>query len=563
VRARGVLVAAIAAAFLVTSAGAAEQRASVDLTTRVGIDRYLISLGVDPAGVVVQRGRRNYAGPNCPGKGWTCTTARRVVQVAQQEENIFTCTPAGPSTNPETNTCVIVQTSTTGTNTANCRMVDSGTAVAQSCSINQTNSEGGNFAVVDLVARGRNGAALTTQQDADVTQVNGSGRNDLDSYQKADHLTNLVAGGLQSEEANQTLELDQTSETGPNDAQVKQFQFLKETANVNGALTQRQNAADAGPDQDADITQDSDSGKNTSLLDQGTNLTLQARSRTGPVDQRQGAPTGGMNGHVDQFSSQPSTSTNFQDEDFNANASTPPGTLTQVQFGPMDCCTDQLGNAGNVFDINQESMLFSNGGMQFSDILGTCRTSGRCTVDQLQRTDDETVENSDSCEGSVATPCTVATGITCVEGEGCTSGGRGGEPLSSLTKGVCNNTLNEGECGSEFAPYTPSATANPENTMEYRLRYANTGDGTATGVVVTDPVPGNMTFVDCTNACVYNPDADTLTWMLGDVPAGEIRDVFFQATTPEAFEVIPNTGTADTEEEDPVSSNTATVVCCF
>ena len=50
-----------------------------------------------------------------------------------------------------------------------------------------------------------------------------------------------VAGGMQSEEANQTLEADQTSTTGPNDVQVKQFQFLKATANVNVALTQRQN----------------------------------------------------------------------------------------------------------------------------------------------------------------------------------------------------------------------------------------------------------------------------------------------------------------------------------
>jgi uncharacterized repeat protein (TIGR01451 family) len=561
VRARGVLVAAVAAAFLVTSAGAAEQRAGVDLTTRAGVDRYLISLGVDPAGVVVQRGRRNYAGPNCPGKRWNCTTARRVIQVAQQEENIFQCTPAGAGTNPATNTCMIVQSSTTGTNSATCRMVDNGTAVSQSCTIDQRNENGSNLAVVDLRANGRGGASLTTQQDVDVKQVNGSGRNDLNSYQKADHYTNLVVGGMQSEEANQTLVLNQTSDTGPNDSQVKQFQYVKGTANVNGALAQRQNAENAGPDVDADIDQLSVSGKNTSLLDQGINLTLQARSRTS-VNQLQGAPTGGMNGHVDQSSSQPSTSTNFQDEDINANATTPPGMLWQVQYGPSFCCTDQLGNAGNVFDIDQESMLFSNGGpqsSQSSEILGTCRTSGRCTVDQLQVTDDDRVANSDSCEGSVIAPCTVATGITCVPGEGCTSGGRG--PLSSLTKGVCNNTLNEGSCGSEFAPYTPSATANPNNTMEYRLRYANDGDGTAHGVTITDPVPPNTTFVDCTSSCTVS--GETIQWVLGDVPAGEIRDVLFQARTPDGgFDPIMNTGSGNSEEEE-FSSNTATVVCCF
>ena len=30
-------------------------------------------------GFVVQRGRSNYAGPNCPGRNWTCTTARQVI----------------------------------------------------------------------------------------------------------------------------------------------------------------------------------------------------------------------------------------------------------------------------------------------------------------------------------------------------------------------------------------------------------------------------------------------------------------------------------------------------
>jgi uncharacterized repeat protein (TIGR01451 family) len=561
VRARGVLVAAIAAAFLVTSAGAAEQRAGIDLTTRAGVDQYLISLGVDPAGVVVQRGKRNYAGPNCPGTSWTCTTARRVIQVAHEDENIFECTPAGPGTSPSTNTCVIVQSSTTGANNARCRMFHTGTAVSQSCSINQTNQSGANNAVVDLVARGRNGAVLTTQQDADVTQANGSGRNDLNSYQKADHSTNLLAGGLQSEEANQTLEVDQTSTTGPNDVQVKQFQFLKGTANVNGAVTQRQNSADAGPDQAADITQNSDSGKNTSLLDQGANLTVQARSRTGPVNQRQGSPTGGMDGHVDQFSSQPSTSTNFQDEDYNANASTPPGTLTQVQFGPMDCCTDQLGNAGNVFDINQESMLFSNGGTQSSEIIGTCVTSGTCTVDQLQRTDNETVMNSDSCTGSVLTPCAVATGITCPpEGE-CTSGDLGGEPLSSLTKGVCNNSAADGTCGSEIFPYTPVASGFRGDEFEYEFVYENAGTGTAHSVVVSDEIPTAFSFEGCSDECEWNPDTREISWTLGDVEADSSRSMTFLVGTGEftPFGTHTNVGSYSSEEEEPGSSNMASV----
>src|SRR5207244_13305803 len=36
-----------------------------------------------PAGCVIQRGARNYAGPACPGKRWNCTKATRVVQIAK------------------------------------------------------------------------------------------------------------------------------------------------------------------------------------------------------------------------------------------------------------------------------------------------------------------------------------------------------------------------------------------------------------------------------------------------------------------------------------------------
>jgi hypothetical protein len=55
----------------------------VNLSTNAKVREYLRSLGISPRGAVIQRGARNYAGPRCPGKAWTCTsTAHRVVQVA-------------------------------------------------------------------------------------------------------------------------------------------------------------------------------------------------------------------------------------------------------------------------------------------------------------------------------------------------------------------------------------------------------------------------------------------------------------------------------------------------
>src|SRR5213592_2654559 len=69
------------------------------------------AVGVDPATAVRQVGLLNYAGPNCPGIGWNCTTATNVVQVASAGgQNRFECDPAGLLTDEGTNTCVIVQT---------------------------------------------------------------------------------------------------------------------------------------------------------------------------------------------------------------------------------------------------------------------------------------------------------------------------------------------------------------------------------------------------------------------------------------------------------------------
>ena len=50
-----------------------------DLSSLPQVMDYLRAIGVDPAGVVVQQGQLNYAGPNCPGAEWNCTASNRVV----------------------------------------------------------------------------------------------------------------------------------------------------------------------------------------------------------------------------------------------------------------------------------------------------------------------------------------------------------------------------------------------------------------------------------------------------------------------------------------------------
>src|SRR6476646_1282970 len=91
------LVGVIAAvAFLITSAGAgASAIPKIDLSTKAGVAKYLKSIGVNPKGVVIQRGLKNYAGPSCPGVRWHCTSARHVFQIAAAGgDNKVDCTTA-------------------------------------------------------------------------------------------------------------------------------------------------------------------------------------------------------------------------------------------------------------------------------------------------------------------------------------------------------------------------------------------------------------------------------------------------------------------------------------
>src|SRR5207247_3465545 len=113
-------------AVVIATAGAQTQPApatGIALVTKSGVVKYLISHGIDPKGVVIQRGSHNYAGPHCPGAGWHCTTAKRVVQLSfatnnPGNANQFTCTPATSA--PDPYDCLIVQSATGTDNNATC-----------------------------------------------------------------------------------------------------------------------------------------------------------------------------------------------------------------------------------------------------------------------------------------------------------------------------------------------------------------------------------------------------------------------------------------------------------
>jgi uncharacterized repeat protein (TIGR01451 family) len=107
-------------------------------------------------------------------------------------------------------------------------------------------------------------------------------------------------------------------------------------------------------------------------------------------------------------------------------------------------------------------------------------------------------------------------------------------------------------------------TANPGDTLEYQLAYHNGGSGPASGVVVTDAMPGNTTFVvaSCNPVCTTTGNPVTsVSWNLGAEPAGSTVTLLFQVSVagrlPAASNVISNTATWTATGEQGGSSNTA------
>ena len=209
----GIVIAALIA--LVSASGAASRSAAatkVDVSTKAAVFKYLRSIHVDPKGIVIQRGQRNYAGPHCPGKHWHCTTARRVIQIATpgsaRAGRSFLTT--GPSTNVAS--CVRL----TGSN--------------QSCVIVQTGGTNvSNKAVVTQVI-GQSGQTLNGTQGAQVTQTSTNGSNTVQLDQVIGQLSLTSANAVnQSQTSTQSFNITQTSTSGAQTIKATQTSGQAET----------------------------------------------------------------------------------------------------------------------------------------------------------------------------------------------------------------------------------------------------------------------------------------------------------------------------------------------
>jgi hypothetical protein len=413
-----------AAAVIGASAGAHTQQVVLPpahVSTSALVKKILASHGIDPKGVVVQHGVWNYAGPTCPGIGWTCTTAKRVIQFsARASNNQFQCSPSnsfGGSANPP-DQCEIVQVSTDGNNTARCYERSQTSGVSQSCVIFQTSTTGTNHLEVLQQVDVHGGASQDATQYAGTNQQSDSGRNDAHIQQQINEDTHDAGpGGAQTQHGSQSVSVEQYSDTGDNSADVHQSLALQEQ--INGpsrgtvVVNQKQDATDTEPNTNAGIVQHSSSGENNAHLNQSHDLSAQApNNATG--SQTQGTQDGGINGHFDQLSTGLSINHGEQHEHQRLDPIHAAAGLSQTQWGPMWMGSPQGTNPNDQYNVNQLSdQHASNSAFQEDDAFGNCDTSGNCDIDQ--RINQNGNSQTNSCSGP---SCHIGLFVSSGQGEG-------------------------------------------------------------------------------------------------------------------------------------------------
>ncbi len=103
------------------------------------------------------------------------------------------------------------------------------------------------------------------------------------------------------------------------------------------------------------------------------------------------------------------------------------------------------------------------------------------------------------------------------------------------------------------------STANPGDNLTYTINYTNTGTDTATGVVLSDQLPPELTFVGATGGGTHS-GSGLVTWVLPPLAANTSSSVTVSATVNSPLAngtVIHNSASLDSNETNAVSSPVA------
>jgi len=466
---------------------------TANLSTRAGAVRYLRAIGLDPRGLVIQRGARNYAGPNCPGAGWACTsTAHPVVQItAAGGRNTFFCT---------TGSCAVVQATRSGTATktrsltalalapANKAACVKTTGLSQSCTINQTSASADNTAIVFENVPKSSGLTQTASATAQITQRATGATNSntacVNQNINVDGSTTSKKGVAVTVtlEAHQSVVVTQDSAHGGNSVAnatsvncdlanpLTQMQTLTSTATGSGLVNQYENKSSSGPNVYLDIEQNqtlpdfkgnpSVSGVNKAVFSQTNALTAIAVTPNGAVNQTQSSASGGIQAIVNQWShddAHPSTisATQTETQCEHAQVSSTPSPscdLTHQMTGPTQYLPTQI-QSGPVSYVGSRSPTTASRSLAFvrkdpgSTQGDNPNDSFTIIQNSTQNSDTQPAQaqnQSNNVQGACSTSgyCT-ATQTTTVDGQSPTTNTQSGQNVdttTSCTGSACTGT---------------------------------------------------------------------------------------------------------------------------
>ncbi len=404
-----------------TAGSGARQTPWAMLSHKGGAAQYLRTIGLSPKGFVVQRGQRNYAGPRCPGKGWTCTKSHRVLQFSTKSgsANSVVCSASGgsgsvgASNGSSTQTCTIVQVSTSGGNNATCTEGATTTSTAtlsQTCSISQRSGSGKNTASV-------------TQ-----TSVQGPGSCSPPS-----------GTSMQSEGGTQTASVIQWSSSGGGTANVSQTATQCAGTTTTGAAGQSQATSQNFTIQQGPPNFDPANPVCTNTGSLGATASQSQHQRGYATTASSGSQSqhADLLGHIDQCSNSNAEYTANQSED-QFLAQNP--AVTQTQVGPTSitgtrpvirakrallrgaCCSFQGTNLSDTCTITQNTSQIANpDAAQTEQLTTTAGTSGTCTG-TISGTQNSTpfgstqsgsnVDNTQTCQSGVCNGALIPTTLT-------------------------------------------------------------------------------------------------------------------------------------------------------
>jgi uncharacterized repeat protein (TIGR01451 family) len=98
----------------------------------------------------------------------------------------------------------------------------------------------------------------------------------------------------------------------------------------------------------------------------------------------------------------------------------------------------------------------------------------------------------------------------------------------------------------------------PGGILTYTFQIQNNGPSTATGVTLTDPLPGTVTYISAVSTVGSCSGTTTVTCNVGTLTNGQTATVTIQVQAPlTGGTIATNTGTVTTTTTDPATPNTA------